>query len=133
MAIWQVALNLVKKDDYIDFSSPTFESSLKIIDDIFPATKSWCKTIMQYGSLDSTCLEIDTDDNEAISLRVDLRSISKDQLQTLCSFAKENDLFIKYNDTIYECSFDIFLSIFKESNANRFLLDPEAFLNEINE
>ena len=60
MAIWQVALNLVKKDDYIDFSSPTFESSLKIIDDIFPATKSWCKTIMQYGSLDSTCLEIDT-------------------------------------------------------------------------
>ena len=133
MAIWQVALNLVKKDDCIDFSSPAFISSLKTIDDFFPATKSWCETIMQYGRLDSTCLELDTDDNEAISLRVDLRSITKDQLQTLCNFAKGNDLFIKYNDTIYECSFNTFLSIFKESNANRFLLDPEAFLNEINE
>ena len=57
----------------------------------------------------------------------------KDQLDFIGIFAKENDLFIKYNDTIYECSFDTFLSIFKESNANRFLLDPEAFLNKINE
>ncbi len=133
MAIWQVALDLVKKDDHIDFASPTFISSLKKIDEFFPATKSWCKTIKQYGKLDSTCLEIDTDDNDAISLRVDLRSISKEQLQILCNFAKENDLFVKYNDTLYESCVDTFLNIFRESRANKFLLAPETFLEEISE
>ena len=132
MAIWQVALDLVKNDDHTDFSSPAFISSLRKIEAIFPATKSWCKTIKQYGELDSTCLEFDADD-DCISLRIDLRNISKDQLQTFCDFAKENDLFIKYNDMLYESCIDTFLGIFKESRANKFLLDPEAFFEEISE
>ena len=132
MAIWQVALDLVKNDDHIDFLSPTFIASLKKIEAILPETKSWCKTIKQYGELDSTCLEFDADD-DSISVRIDLRNISKSQLQALCDFAKENDLFINYNDTLYESRIDTFLNIFRESRANKFLLDPEAFFKEISE
>ena len=102
MAIWQVALDLVKNDEHIDFSSPVFISSLKKIEEVFPATRSWCKTITQYGKLDSTCLQFDIDENDAISIRIDLRNISIEQLQSLCEFAKENDLFIKYKGKLYE-------------------------------
>ena len=131
MAIWQVALDLVKNDEHIDFSSPVLISSLKKIEEIFPKTKSWCKTITQYGKLDSTCLQFDIDENDAISIRIDLRNISIEQLQSLCEFAKENNLFIKYNNMIHESCIDTFLDIFRESKANKFLLNPETFLKKL--
>ncbi len=128
MAIWQVALHYVKNGNHIDFSSPVFVSSLKKLEEFFPETKSWCKTIRQYGELDSTCIEFNIDYSDEISIRIDLRSISKNQLQELLNFAIYNGLSIKYNDTLYEASMDTLINIFRESNANKFLLDPEKFL-----
>ena len=132
MAIWQVALHYVKNGDNIDYSSSAFLSSFKKIEEFFPETKSWSKTIKQYGELDSTCIEMDIDESDEISIRIDLRSISKEQLQALVDFAVANGLLIKYNDLLYEPSMDIFTTLFRESNANKFILNPENFFEELN-
>lgn len=132
MAIWQVALYLTSKK-HIDISNPAFESSLKKLEMFFTETKSWCKNIKQYGELDSTCIEIDIDSCDDISVRIDLRSISKNQLTAILDFALDNDLCIKYNDNIYETCMESFVSIFRESDANKFLLCPEKFLKETSE
>ena len=126
-------MHYVKNGNHIDFSSPVFISSLKKLEKFFPETKSWCKTIRQYGELDSTCIEFNIDYSDEISIRIDLRSISKNQLQELLNFAINNGLSIKHNNTLYETSMDTLINIFRESNANKFLLDPEKFLKEISE
>lgn len=130
MAVWQVSFFLVKDKGVIDFTYSDFVTSLKSIESVFPEEKSWCKTIKQYGELDSTCLEIDTEDG-SISVRIDLRSITKEELQILCDFIKENHFLIKYNEAVYEGSIDSFLEIFRVSDANRFLSAPVAYLEEI--
>ncbi len=131
MAIWQVALHYIKNGNHIDYSASAFISSSKNLEEFFPETKSWCKTIRQYGELDSTCIEIDIDNGDEISIRIDLRNISKNQLQVLLNFAIHNDLFIKYNDALYDPCMDTFITIFRESEANKFIKNPENFLKEL--
>ena len=128
MAIWQVVLYYVKNGNNIDYSSPVFMSSLKKIEEFFPETKSWSETIKQYGELDSTCIEIDIDNSDEIAIRIDLRSILKEQLQGLVNFALQNDFSIKYNDVFYEPSIDILITILRDSDASKFIVNPKEFL-----
>lgn len=133
MAIWQVAFHYVKNGDNIDFKSSEFISSLKKIEEFFPESKSWCKTIRQYGELDSTCIEIDIDDCDEISIRIDLRSISKEQLQVLINFAVDNGFLIKYNEVLYEPTISALTTILYKSDANKFMTNPVRFFEELKE
>lgn len=134
MAIWQVAFSLVNEEMNFKYFEPKFLSSVEKLKETFPEEKSWSESIKQFGSLDSTCIEIGFLDDvvvDNISLRIDLRNISQHQLQALCDFAKYTDLFLQYEDKLYDATIDNFISIFKKSNAYKFLTNPIKYLKQI--
>lgn len=127
MAIWQVSIVLIKTEKSFSGMENNQWNSLDELIAYFPEEKSWCSSTRQFGKLDSTCLEIDLE-TEEILLRIDLKSITRDQLETIIRFTDSNELKIKYKNKIENPTFDIFISILKESAAYRFINDPEIFL-----
>ena len=57
MAIWQVAISLINKKGTLNFLTENFRNSLNELELFLPEEKSWCKSIKQYGKLDSTFME----------------------------------------------------------------------------
>lgn len=132
MAIWQVPVNLSSRKVITKRTEEIMLNSLKRLAEVFPKEKSWCNSIMQYGALDSTCLEIDTESRRFdADLRIDVRTITMDQLRIIANFANENDLKVKYKKKVYEPTVDVFVNIIRESDANRFATKPEEFLDGI--
>lgn len=87
MAIWQLAIRLKcgkKKAESLDF---------RRFAELFPEEKSWCSGARQFGSIESTCLELFA--GEEPSLRLDLRSLTREQLNGIVAFATENGLKLK--------------------------------------
>jgi len=130
MAIWQVSVFLVKKEKIYSCSEINLWNMLDELIKIFPEEKSWCDSIRQFGKLDSTCMEIDVEDEE-ILLRIDLRNITKEQLEIIMRFADSNGLKIKYENKVEEPTLSNFVNIFKASDAHRFLDNPEGYLKAI--
>ena len=134
MAVWQISFFLVNEKKALYYSDQIFLDSLKELEKTFPEEKSWCESLKQYGKIDSTCIEIDLCNDEIkddIVLRIDLRSISRYQLQIICEFANKNELFIKYGDKIYDTNIDNFIKIFEKSDAHQFLTDPKKYFEKI--
>lgn len=132
MAIWQVSISLIKTDDFSGYKGREQLNGLNELSVCFPEEKSWCKSIIQFGKLDSTCIEIYIGEN-VISLRVDLRSVTQQQLETIIRFAISNELKIKYQNITKEPSFVNFIEIFISSDAYRFVNNPTAFLGRTKE
>ena len=130
MAIWQVSVFLVKKEKKNNSLGIELWNEIDKLNETFPEEKSWCDSIKQFGKLDSTCMEIDTEDEE-ILLRVDLRNITKEQLEIIIQFAKSNDLKIRHENKIEELSISNLINIFKTSDAYRFLNNPERYIESI--
>lgn len=130
MAIWQVSVFLVKKEKKYNSSGINLWNTLDELIEIFPEEKSWCDSIRQFGRLDSTCMEIDIEDEE-ILLRIDLRNITKEQLEIIIRFADSNGLKIKHENKVEEPTFRNLINIFKTSDAYRFLNNPERYLKSI--
>lgn len=128
MAIWQVPFYFVwDEDQHLEVDT------LKALNELaaaFPEEKHWCAKVRQFGKLDSTCLEFCFVDGW-VSLRIDLRSITKKELELLVRFAKVNDLKVEYENEIYESTFDNFVAIFKESDSYRFLNNPNDYLDSL--
>lgn len=132
MAIWQVTINVISNRKTIKCSDKTFQCSLNKLETSFLKEESWSKRIIQYGKLDSTCIEISlyNDTIDDISIRVDLQTISKEKLLTICDFINENKFLIEYADETYEADVETFVKIFKNSDAHRFLTDPQKYLSQ---
>jgi len=75
-------------------------------------------------------MEIDIEDEE-ILLRIDLRNITKEQLEIIIRFADSNGLKIKYENKVEEPTLRNLINIFKTSDAYRFLNNPERYLKSI--
>lgn len=133
MAIWQVPFELVKRNGFIEFTNDIFIHSLKVLEKTLPQETSWCKDYKQYGNIASTVLEFDFSQVvvESISLRVDLRSITKKQIQEICVFCQKNDLVMVYEGFWYEVTVENFAKIFQISRAHKFLSNPYGFLEEL--
>ena len=134
MAIWQVSFCLIEANTKVRYSDPVFLCSLHELKKILPEEKSWCEDIKQYGNIDSTCMEMlicNDEIEEGIKFRVDLRNIQKYQLQKICEFAKMNDFHIEYNKVFYEPNIDNLVKIIRESDAYKFLSDPDKYLREL--
>ena len=131
MAIWQVSIILVRKEK----TKKYLDANLWIIPEefmkFFPEEKSWSHSIRQYGDLDSTCIEIYAEDDE-LSLRIDLRNITKEQLEIINKFAVSNELKIKYKSEVIEPTLSNFINIIKESNAYQFMVNPKEYLKGCN-
>ena len=130
MAIWQVPIFLVRNENTGKHLDTNLWEFLDELMHFFPTEKSWCHSIRQYGKLDSTCIEINTEDDE-IRLRIDLRNITKEQLETIIHFAVSNELKILRKNEAMEPTISNFFSIIKESNAYRFINNPEGYLQDI--
>ena len=131
MAIWQVPIFLVKKENMLKCSEKHFVESLDKIKKILLEEKSWSKSIKQFGSIDSTCLEISYNDEDEIILRLDLRSITKEHLETIIEFANENELDLSYENELYEATLTRFKEIIEKSVAYRFVNNPGGFLGDL--
>lgn len=134
MAIWQVPIYLIKKSGILNCSDKQFLKSLDTIREIFPEEKSWCKSIKQFGSIDSTCLEIIYDDLEEdeIRLRLDLRNITKEHLKILLKFINKNEFKLHYEDEVYEATMTNFKEIIENSIAYKFVCNPKGFFDDLN-
>lgn len=136
MAIWQVYVDLInaKQNGLLYYSE--INDSLSEIKNFLPETKSWCTNTIQFGDLESTCLEIYVHDSgviESICLRLDLRYIEKEHLIVLSKFLLKHNIFIKYHDCLCESTLEVFFLIINESAANRFIKDPEQFFLELSD
>lgn len=129
MAIWQVCIKVGFIEKTKQYNSIFTETLYRIID-FLPEEKSWCPNIKQFGSLESTCLEIYVNDNiiETIDLRIDLRNIKIEHLIVFCDFFSVNDYYLIYKDVIYKATLKNLLIILKDSFAYSFLKEPEKFL-----
>ena len=119
MAVWQFVIQLKcgkKKAKSLDF---------RHFAELFPEEKSWHSGTRQFGSLDSTCLELFA--GEELSLRLDLRSLTREQLEGIVAFAAENGLKLKHKGKLYEPSYESFAALIKASDAYRFVSSPEEF------
>lgn len=130
MAIWQVPILLTRKENTENYLDNNLCNFLDELQNFFPEEKSWCHSIIQYGKLDSTCIEIDIED-DVIIVRIDLRNITKEQLEIIIKFAVSNELKIKYKSEAMEPNISNFIKILKTSDAYRFLDNPEKYLKSI--
>lgn len=106
-----------------------------IFNNVLEEKKSWTKDIIQYGHLDSTCLEIIIENSKVVevSTRIDLRKDNQLFFNELIYFAlKNNLLFLSFNKkeklhiiypnryilkdciTIKKADYDSFLDTLKE-------------------
>lgn len=112
MAIWQYKIFLLPEDrlaccfeNSSNFSETDFDSiewweghQLKIDDfavfyTILSRSKSWSEEIHLIGEIDSTCVEIISNDRgiEEVSARIDLRYDYRPFVKLLCDFARQYD------------------------------------------
>lgn len=132
MAIWQVPIRLSGRKALDKRTQAILFNSLERLAEALPKEKSWSNSILQYGALDSTCLEIDTESRRLDAhLRIDVRTITQDQLKMIVEFANANELKVKYKGKAYEPAFDVFADIIRQSDANRFVNNPEDFLKSL--
>lgn len=132
MAIWQVPIRLSGRKALDKRTQAILFNSLERLAEALPKEKSWSNSILQYGALDSTCLEIDTESRRLDAhLRIDVRTITQDQLKMIVEFANANELKVKYKGKAYEPAFDVFADIIRQSDANRFANNPEDFLKSL--
>lgn len=124
MAIWQVPIKLKRKGDMQHGSQNLMEELYKIL----PQRTSWNASILQFGNLDSTCLEIDSA-HESTLLRIDVRTITKVELETISKCIVSNGWRI---DGEKEPTFDVIVEMIRQSDACRFVKDGENFLRSIN-
>lgn len=133
MAIWQVPISLISQKS-TKKSKTVFFNSINALSEVLPEEKSWCTSIKQYGNIDSTCLEIYFGNSvPEVELRIDLRSITKEELSAIIDFANKNSYKAKYSDEILEPTLENFIKILSESDANQFVSNPHKYLKELSE
>lgn len=134
MAIWQVSLHLVNDNGQICYFDSDFQKSLQLLEITLPEEKSWCPSIKQFGKIDSTCLEIDCSSDghiEEFSLRIDLRNITKPQVDIICEFANQNNLVIQHKNQTFECTTESISHILRQSEGMAFVKNPVQFLQHV--
>ena len=148
MAIWQVSFHIISKSkkDVVDrIIEDNMDkiilwedniSSLKSLDkisELLPLEKSWSSSIIQYGSLEESCIKIllISDSSFELSCRIDIRSLSKECAENIIEFIKDNKAVILYNEKYYDPTMNNLKEILLNSKAHKFCSDSERFLKDL--
>ncbi|MBU3131868.1 hypothetical protein KPL40_05330 [Clostridium gasigenes] len=147
MALWQVEFMIIPKDRLsyennigeIDIPSLWIgyqikENSINEVEKVLKRSKSWSEDIVQLGDVSETVIELfyDGDMIEEITCRLDLRNINIKTVDIILSFINTNNLAIIVDKKIYtDINRQLVVDLIKESDAYRFLNNPEKFLDEI--
>lgn len=105
----------------------------------FGGIQSWTQDadgLRSFGDVDSNdfsiCFNDQTNMVEEVSCRLDLRQIDRSFIDKVISLAIQFDcLLMDKKGRLYEPSILALLEAIKLSNANRFVGDPEKFLNDL--
>ncbi len=136
MAIWQFQCNIIptrlnidslSRDEMISWKGISQQpNELKFLEQ----EESWSKDIIQYGKSDETCIEFIYIDNilDEISCRLDLRSLTKNNLISLIEYVQEIDAMFLVGDMIYAPKIEVILEIMKKSKANQFCKNPVEYI-----
>ncbi len=133
MAIWQVSILLFSENE-INYCEDVFLNALTDFSKTFPQVDSWSERNLQFGNLDSTCLEIYKADEkiaDEVSLRIDLRTLNMFELNEICKFVQNSALSMQYDGIVYKPTMKNLLCIIKNSKACRFAKNPLNFLDEL--
>ncbi len=134
MAIWQLHFQLIPIDGKVyDPNTLLSDASVSILSAELPAKPSWNEEDKLFGDLDATCVEICFYHSviDEISVRLDIRSLSKKQLDAIIQFALFNDLQIFYNEKTIAATADNVCAMIRQSDALRYLENPQRFLTEL--
>ena len=142
MAIWQVSIHLIAETNR-EFSNDKFifnknyrvnPSSTNMLIGL-PKEKSWTNSIEQYGSLDKTCLEIIYDEKiiSDIHLRLSVYDYKEkpEIVRGIENFCKVNKLSLYYEKEVFPPSFECITQIVEQSDAFRFVKNPQRYMNNI--
>jgi|KBSMisStaDraftv2_1062788.scaffolds.fasta_scaffold82826_2 hypothetical protein len=109
------------------------------IDSIFPEKMSWSSSMRMWGDEDSNDAYVAYSDEskaivEEVSFRIDARSLSSQVIGGICRFAKQLDCVLM--PTSYEILQPDETSLrirVENSNARKFVIDPEATLRSLDD
>jgi len=139
MAIWQCTVQLVNQDFEQTEKDPVFNTvnsnSIQRLDGFLSKGSSWSNALHIYGDIDSTCviLGMESGKTEEVSIRFDLRTLTKDILDGLWQFIKSNDAKLLSNGQVFDGTYQNLINILKNSKANLFCNNPIGFLESIKE
>ncbi len=108
--------------------------SINKIEQLLSRNKSWSDNVIQFGSLDETCMELIYSKRElkGVKIRIDLRNIKIDIMKSIITIINENDaLMLLPNGSILEPELDYLLDEIKKSDAYRFVKNPKEFFNQL--
>ena len=139
MAIWQFQCFIVPlienadklRDDEI-ISWKNVEKPL-IYPDFLECRKSWSSDIVQYGNIDETCIEFIYDKGklEEINCRLDLRTLTKNNLARIVKYVQNIEACFLVNDKICLPELEMIILFMKQSKANQYCKSPLEYLKKV--
>ncbi len=142
MAIWQAVFyislsknykkNINNEGAFLINDVELIEENIKIISSNFLEEKSWDKDTKQFGILDSTCMELTYyEDGVEISCRIDLRNITKTQIETIIEFVLRIDGVFVCEEKEIVADYYKLIDFLKKTDAAKFCKNPVEFIRNI--
>ena len=139
MAIWQFQCNIAPKRENVAQLSLEEKVSWKGMESpscelaFLAKEKSWSKDILQFGKTDETCIQFIYIENtlERINCRLDLRSLTKDNLEEILQYVESIHAVLIYEGNLYLPQIKEIEKLLKESKAYEYCKDPAKFLESI--
>lgn len=138
MAAWQTFFHIIPRKNINDlFDDGAFswkDTSIgfeKI--DFLERRKSWSKDIIQYGSIDGTCIEFSCSNNgiEEISCRFDLRNFVRSEFENIVDYVNKINGMFWIDGEIYYPEYATIFKVITNSPAGKFCKDPISYLESI--
>lgn len=144
MAVWQFDGYIIPSDqkDSDRFDEDRFllwiehdvdPGPLDFLRSFLPEESGWSAEILQFGKIDSTCVEVIFTEGRVseIVLRLDLRSVSRNLIADIVKYIIMIDGNIYHDGMIIPPEIECLISAMKKSSAARFCADPIDFLHMI--
>lgn len=139
MAIWQFDFMVIPKsnvamdmhtDEILLWRVELLEDFRENIKEILPLKKSWSKNIILYGNVDETCIELFCEQMMLeFSVKLDLRSLSKEVFNKIIDMISEIDGQILYQEKLYPSDSEVLIQLVRESDAARFCKNPREYFD----
>ncbi len=135
MAIWQVSFNVVDKDKKINDEDIFYwdKEPINAYDITFlKKCDSWTNDIKQYGDLQETCIELLEEKGRIVevSVRLDLRTLTKDLLIHILDYVNGLNANIYYQNEILIPSTNNIIKILKNSDAYKYCDNQLKYFDE---
>ena len=138
MALWHFECNIIpnrnkmdgltedEKKSWVDFNLAKADIGF------LKREKSWSDDIVRFGTTDRTNIEFSYEDGmlDEIVCRLDLRSLTKKELDMLIEYVKVNNALFLVDDKACLPEKDVLVAVMEKSDANRFCLNPREYMNE---